>query len=251
MLLLLRPIITARSLQFSWTYYIAMSGSAILLWRYDKWDGTDKRILFFMALGILINYLDLLSYPLATFGIPFTLYLCVREEKSVKSDLWELTKDGIGWCVGYGGMWIGKWVTGSLITGENMFTEAISSALIRSSTTVGNTECSRWTVVAKNFLSFSKTIAMVPTVIFCLTLLASITRHGRWRQARDHMTFLVVACAAPVWYFLLMPNHSSVHHWFTSRALAVTALAGMCFLVNTAAMKPKTRLALEKQSEDV
>ena len=106
-------------LEYTYTF-ICMMVSAIIgfilaLKHKDQWLG-----LFFMITGMVTVYFDFLTTETLTLLIPLLLILRVwsrqgREEKWVYS-----LKFGIAWSAGYLGMWMMKWLTASIVLGENV-----------------------------------------------------------------------------------------------------------------------------------
>lgn len=60
-----------------------------LFWRtqtmavfYRKMAVGNRLLYFFLLGGIVTNYIDFLTYPIATLGIPLTLWLCFKRERT-------------------------------------------------------------------------------------------------------------------------------------------------------------------------
>lgn len=85
-LLMLDPLAIARSLQYSTIYYVSILSSSLMLLRLE-WlkEARDRLPLFFAAVGCAASFFDLLTWPLASFGIPFCLLLCMDNSHFKKS----------------------------------------------------------------------------------------------------------------------------------------------------------------------
>lgn len=81
------PIATAWSMQFSAVFYIFSVGSIILILNYERLSEKSNMYYYFCFLGILTIYFDFLTYPLATFGVPFTFLVCMNKENKIKEDI--------------------------------------------------------------------------------------------------------------------------------------------------------------------
>lgn len=74
----------------------------------------------FLIIGMLTSFFDFLTYPLFTLGMPLILISVLGTFSSVQK-LCDIVKNSIFWGIGYGGMWCGKWMVGSILTGDNLF----------------------------------------------------------------------------------------------------------------------------------
>lgn len=75
-LLLIDPTSIGRSLQFSAVYYVFTLACIVFLAGRRWFLASEQRIvLFFVVLGCVSSYFDLLTYPLVAFGVPAALYL--------------------------------------------------------------------------------------------------------------------------------------------------------------------------------
>ena len=115
----LNPIVLPLSLQFSWVYYIALAGSIVVLWM--KKRNPSRYLFLFLSAGMLTSYLDLLTYPLITLGLPLVLALLLENRMDWVGRL-KLTFGAIiSWGAGYVAMWAGKWICAWLLGGINLF----------------------------------------------------------------------------------------------------------------------------------
>ena len=76
-----------QSLQYSTAFYVAFGAMAVLLVA----DGRLNDSLFFMAVGMLTSFVDFLTYPIATLGLPLVLHTNCAGGVSVKNRLGCLT----------------------------------------------------------------------------------------------------------------------------------------------------------------
>ena len=221
---LMNPLAIALSLQFSTVYYIVLAASICLLFRYQKGKQDEEKInnLFFFT-GIATSYFDFLTYPFVSAGIPLLLYLNLNGEsigkKQVKSCILKLFL----WGAGYGGMWGGKWLVGSLLTGENFFRNAWNQSLLRTSVE----DYTRIGVVLKNIGVFFKwpfVLLFTAVVIFCFLKL----RKGSWAvwyQNRWKILLYGIIALLPLLWICVLANHSWIHYWYTYRELSISSFA--------------------------
>ncbi len=268
--LMLMPVAMAKSMQFSVCFYV-MSLGVILLLATSKMsnDGHDNEesidrfemcaIFVFLNMGICTAYFDLLTYPIATFGVTAVIYLLLTETAGLMHRLANLVRNGVLWCVGYGGMWISKWILGSLITGINLFENAATVFKQRTAaeSADGLEHFGIYYVLRANYGAFLKTPATLIMIIFfiytvCRVLIAIRARRVSFRDVIvQAIPYIILALAPTVWY-VFARNHSAIHYWFTNKACIVTALAGMCGLLYATNENEKTdekhmKAQIEKQ----
>lgn len=83
MLVIWNPATMGVSLQYAACFYVSMIGSIIVLCRETKKDW-----LLFWGLGVATSYLDFLTYPIVTFGIPM-IFMIIKKLRILKNRLRE------------------------------------------------------------------------------------------------------------------------------------------------------------------
>lgn len=243
--LMLMPVAMARSLQFSNCFYIMSFGALALLvlnGRQSKIkhsDNASMAALIFLNIGILTAYFDLLTYPMATFGVPAVMYLFLIEGDGLINKIKKLITKGILWCVGYGGMWVSKWAVGSLLTGTNLFDNATTVFKQRTSSTSsdGLEHFGIYASVRANYVAFLKTpVTLLLILLFIYQVIRVLIAFKRKQVSIKEIfmraiPFVLLAFAPMVWY-VFARNHSAIHYWFTNKACVVTAFAGLSILAN-------------------
>lgn len=230
---LLMPVVLGKSLQYSSCFYVFAMGILLLLLFRERWDNRNVLYLFF-GLGVLTAFLDFLTYPIVTVGIPAAMWLCMKPAKSAAEGVKRLGTILVSWGFGYGGMWAGKWVAASLLTEHSVIKDAIESILIRTShsSASGDKEWSMAEAVLANGKMFLKTPVSLLAVVFAAALVILIALHLR-KGARANVGFvvpLIVLALLPILWYMCTVNHSAVHAFFTNKSLALSAFAGLCLL---------------------
>ena len=230
----LNPIVLPLSLQFSWVYYIALAGSIVVLWM--KKRNPSRYLFLFLSAGMLTSYLDLLTYPLITLGLPLVLALLLENRMDWVGRL-KLTFGAIiSWGAGYAAMWAGKWICAWLLGGINLFPEVWGKILERTSN-VGEEQESlnAFLVLGKNIQVLLKWPYLLLTALFLGTCLFLWLRTDRKKP--DRKEFLkgipyLICMALPLAWIGITTNHAWVHYWYTYRELSVTVLAGAVWLMD-------------------
>ena len=248
--LMLMPVALTRSLQFSNCFYIMSFGVLSLLIlsggnrnketgeSVQNTDETGKVTLFiFLNLGIATAYFDLLTYPMAVFGVPAVIYLLLIEGEDLMKKIKALMIRGILWCLGYGGMWVSKWAIGSLLTGKNLFDNATNVFKQRTAafSSDGLEHFGIYASIRANYVAFLKTPVTIILCIFFIyqvirTIIALKKKNVTFKEILLYaIPFMLLAIAPVVWY-IFARNHSAIHFWFTNKACVVTAFSGLLML---------------------
>lgn len=233
-LLVLNPVSTALSMQFSSIYYLTLLGLLIMLLT-ESWD-RSWGYLVFLFLGIGTAFFDFLTYPACAVGTCLALQALMSWADG-KTRLLKTVGSGAAWAFGYGGMWSGKWLAASLITGNSVMRDAVEQAQYRSGGEVtaaeGGVNATFGAVLGRNLgVLANPAAAVIVLALLGLLVWLLVTKRCRFALERASLLSLAVAFAVPfVWYFLLR-NHSLVHCWMTYRNLSAAVFAlsgGLCF----------------------
>lgn len=231
-LLFITPAITGMSLQFSTalcTFLLAMNA---LLWLPVRCFKGHGQAVFFLLTGMLTSYVDYLTYPLVTFGMPMVLALFLFPEKDALAEWKRFILLGICWGVGYFGMWAGKWVFASILGNEKWFwPNLLASIAERSSDTSADLTLSYGDVLHAVCGVFVKRAYLIAAFVGGLVWLIRTLRHfSQYVSAWGKRSVLLVIALLPFIWFFFTKNHSYNHAFYTSRTLAVTGFAFAAFL---------------------
>lgn len=180
--------------------------------------------LFFMTVGMITSFVDLLTVPLLTLGFPLLVWIQMDirtdAEQPLLNRLWRVFLLSAAWTMGFSLCWAAKWVIGSIALKENVILDAIQSIFFR---TGGGSSEGRLDTVFINFKMFFLSNGLrgawplaLPTAMLFLSALF-FGKQKRFKGA----AFLPVAMYPYLWYVVLN-NHSSVHFWFVYRLQALT-----------------------------
>jgi len=219
------------SMQFSTTFYIAFAAAIILL----LYGRTDLHALYiFTATGCVTSYLDLLSTPLITLGLPLIIYLADRDN-SKAGNCKDVIRYSAAWLAGYSFIWISKWLLAYLITGYDI-TDAVDAAVFRTSTAeFNNVDMSLYGLL----MMLCSRPAALTALLLLLTAFTWLNIHlfrRNCRGFRDNAWLLVIA-SMPIIWCLVLRNHSIVHCWFVWRIFIVSFMAYLLFFLRTRAAK--------------
>lgn len=228
-MLLIDPFAISMSLFYTSVYSVGMLAAIVFLWKRDWLCARMERLaLLFVLAGCATSYVDLMTYPLFSYGIPITLCL-LNAQGGWKDDLKLIVVTGIAWCVGYGGMWAGKWILGALLSGEDL--GVLETIQLRSSTALTEGMSISYARLVARLLVRLRTPMFALAAVYVVAAGVGFLRRSPGEKLAG-LTWLpyVVVCLLPFAWFLCMQNHSFIHPWFVYRELAICAFAGMCML---------------------
>lgn len=120
-------VIVMLSLDYSVCFYIYMVSSLLLL-RFPKLG--ERCGLFFLGIGMLTSYLDLLTWPLSTLAVP--LMILLQYKSSIVERIKRIVAVSGAWSVGYVMQWAFKWLVATLFLSDNVIADAVESLMFRS-----------------------------------------------------------------------------------------------------------------------
>lgn len=231
-------MVTLASIQYSTVSLLLYTGVIVLLKIYKP----EKKMLpyiFFLVMGSLVNFFDLLTYPLSTLTLPLSL-MCIidiKEGIKTKETIVKCLKSSVAWSVSYAFTWVIKWILGNLITGYDVLKNATEAAKIRSIGHDGQV-IDRIKVITESIkvpLLYEYVLIICPICI----LIALILKKGK--QVIMTLPLIMISLYPYIW-FEVFCEHSTTHAFFTYRAqmgsiFSVTAVAIIVLLGINATQK--------------
>ena len=225
------PYTTSCSLQNSTIYYLYLLSSLLLVACYQKLRDSGALPYVFTLVGIATAFLDFLTYPLVSFGVP-VVFCMIQERGTLRSRLRLLAVLGAAWLIGYGGMWAGKWVAASLLTGQNVIQDALTSAKYRAGSSFRGSKIPLWDTLLCNLMQLEENpVAILLAITAAVIFLAGIvTGRGKKMLTEGDAVLLLVMFLPLAWYAALR-NHSFIHGGlFTWRELLISVFALACWV---------------------
>lgn len=234
-LIFITPSVTGFSLQFSTSLCTLLAAMIALLYLPRKRLQQNGLQRLFLITGMVVCYVDYLTYPIATLGMPLCLCPFLLEQKDGKAQLRCFASCCLCWAAGYFGMWAGKWVIAGLLSDEPWFwANLVAKIRQRSAGESDQTAISYLDVLVSQLRPFAKRAYLLAFAALAAGwLLALWLRRRQPSQPFHKAERLVLALTALLpfaWYFFTQ-NHSFNHAFFTSRALSVSAFAAGCLLM--------------------
>lgn len=211
-------MIVMLSLDYAVCFYIYMSSTLMVL-RFPKWR--ERYGLFFMAVGMVTAYMDLLTWPLVTLMVPLLIFL------QYENDSWDRIKKIVtcsgAWGAGYIVQWASKWLMATLFLEDNVLADAVESFLFRSALE-GEKTLSWGHVVMKNLSVFDKTPCLLIGGVAAILTGVLLYKYRRAMQWGKMLPCLVIG-VSPFFWYLVTRNHAYEHYWMTWRNLSITVFA--------------------------
>lgn len=226
-ILTINPVSTVMCMQYSSIYLITMVAALILI-KMNLYN-SEKYWHLFLWIGISTAFFDFLTYPIVGLGINLIL-LIILGSKDLRRNMLEIVISSFAWGIGYAGMWAGKWIVASILTGENVIGKAIEMVAYRSfgdSTEEAFVDSSSaFNVVLYNLDQALKTPAVWVVAVFLVIILFMIL-FGKMDIKVNKPVIIALAVIAifPIGWYCIIKNHSAIHSWMTYRNLSITVFS--------------------------
>jgi len=221
-ILLMNPLTIPLSFQFSTVSYIMLISILYVIHK-KNWD-LSQMLFFYLIIGIITAYFDFLTFPLV--GLYFPMIFMLLEEKSWKKGTQIVIIGSVMWIVGYAGMWAGKWMIGSLLTGGDFFADAFGRAAEYTNMEYGEGTVNSLQVILKNVGVLIKWPFVLGGFGVILWLMKnSLKKIKKFKPEFGWLLPLGLIIIAPVCWYLAAGTHSYIHYWFTYRELCVSVFA--------------------------
>ena len=240
--MIINPITTVLAFQHTNVYVTMLLTIISILLFNDKLKQGSRYPCFFMLIGIVTAFFDLLTYPLVPLGMGLVIYFAVNKnsfvEHSEKSAIVRLMNNSFSWLFGYAGMWSGKIFATILLTDYDIFHDAINALIMRTSHHNGSIAVGEPITVLQTIIINVRSFCAGPIKIFLLLTFIYICylifKHSK-KFVFNKVTFisLIFIAAMPfVWYAVLC-NHSFAHTHFAYRELTITAFSVLALIIES------------------
>ena len=235
-------VILPFSLQYSSVFLLMFIAMLRLNKIYHGFDWKQMGI-FFLIIGMLTSYLDFLTAPLITLGMPL-VYLILLQQKqygdeSFYRNIYSIGINSFLWGVGYLGNWAAKWGLASIVLGKNVIADGLSQGFNRVGGIVDQTSIPG--AVAYNLFAIIppgiegqdlKWFVVACVVILIILLILFLRFRTSRKTIISQIPLLVMACYPYMWY-IVMSNHSQIHYIFTYRIQIIAIWAGLMMYIQS------------------
>lgn len=206
----------------------------------------EKLYKYFFIVGSLVNFVDFLSIPLISLGLPLLIVLMKYNETQIKNKAMINAKKCVKfvfiataiWLAGYALTWLAKWIIFMIYTNQFELSNAISQIVFRMSHEIKHGD------IGQNVL----VIFLISIVVAAFSFVLAALRYRKikpWRRMiNDTLAIAIVGLYPVIWVAILL-NHSAFHYFFTYRLSMITALASEMIAVYMFEPRKKKRRQLK------
>jgi len=208
------------TMQYVSVFFVTFIATGVLLkWNYF-FAKRNNDVLAFFAIGAVTVFLDFLTVPIVSLGIPLLFWLLVKKGETAKwKDVIVLS---IAWGAGYTLLWMSKWAVCAMTFDPSVLTNAASHA-------------EKWSVNASELGRLGMTIGVLKKyvalvwsmnwgwgLIVAAGMMKLLPKTKNWK--RENSWILLIALMPMVWSLVLV-NHNYAHFGFTWRLISVSLFA--------------------------
>jgi len=239
------------SMQFAHVYLVMFASIIVLLAKNRLFLANHTAFLMaFLTIGAVTNFVDFLTAPLITLGVPLALFYVVairnRQEPHAPVLRYIILPSAV-WGIGYAGTWISKWALSTLILRKNVFANALQQGTLR----VGGSEefpLRRLEMLTTNlYQTWATKPAVLLLAVFTIVLLYFAVKSGCRKSKIVQNLPLVLVAFYPLAWYNVFANHSQIHHWFTFRMMMVAFFPLFLLLSNLIGQKKICKTRSEHQ----
>ena len=225
------------SFQYSSIYVVTLFALIVMLKKNRRLFDDDWYPYFFAAVGILVAFTDLLTYPIVSVGLPLTTWYLLNRRALLEKTSAHVLKSRVGlltaWGVGYFGMWSGKWLVAQILTGRDVLSDALGQVMSYLQISDALTAAG-WQITTADALQ--RIVAVgghgpIRIFLFAAIILLTVSLIRRRREIslspRKILPYLLPAMLPFIWV-ALASGHSHNHAFFVYRGLAVAVFSLTC-----------------------
>ena len=206
-------------LQYAPVSLIALLACSLLLALKPALSRSVGLPVFFVLIGLFVNYFDLLTFPVVSLSFPLILLIALETKTTISFGglMREALLCCIGWALGYACMWMLKWGLNFLVLGQDGIAAVGDQISLRLS--AGGESHSRLDILLRNIRIVTDKTAYRVILLAVLALLLALFIRRRPRRFDGRALLLLLPLLAPVLWTLALSNHASDHTYFTYRNL--------------------------------
>lgn len=234
----MKPVPILVSLAMSVCWYITLTAILIELLLYDRLQQKQWFEAFFLIVGMVTAYMDFLTYPIVTLGLPLCTWLILNltQDSTWKKRFQALFWMAAAWGIGYLGMWGMKWVVADLTLHTGTLKEAAWAIIQRTEPLDGYASAASGVdrTLALNLAQYDSPVYLwVMAMIAAAAIVCTVCAGYRMVKDREqkwlwNLLFFPAIALLPFIWFVGTQNHSAIHCIFTFRILGVTVFSVWC-----------------------
>lgn len=240
-------IIIPMSLQYMPVYIITFISLIVL---FNFYTNTKFNIyIYFFIVGAITAYLDLLTFPLITLGIPLIFYILLENKYNVDNNkiVCKVIKSILLWCISYILTFLSHWIIAFFITDTNAIKVAVGEAMYRIGNKTSDYNYSRFFVIWKNSSIYFNKIIRIMIIFYLLVFLKKFYKNPKITiKLPIFISIIIVSLMPYAWYFIIA-NHSLEHFWMTYRIQMITMMSLLSISIIVTTKSEKEGVANEER----
>lgn len=226
--------------------------------------GDSALTILSVIFGVMTAFFDFLTAETLSILLPLLLVFIIREQENrlgqLRENLFLSVKCGGCWAAAYAGMFLVKWTAATVVTGENKFEAALTSAEKRFVGTADELPFVKQLLFAplanlstmfggeQRVDSGKIIVGLLMTAVVFGGILLIFRRH---KINKPVTVICLILGLIPYLRYMVLNNHSYLHEFFTYRAQAATVLAlcgAVWFNLRFTEIKPKAKTKNKKKA---
>ena len=228
-----------RTLEYTVIFILMFISSIFFIKKYKKMKDIN---IFFFTIGMLTCFLDFLTVPYITLGMPTLLYFLIEQKErniKFKEMIVTILKFSMFWIFGYSLTWISKFIIVDLLYNKNLIHIAFKQVKHR---TLNSTNKFELGIIESIWKNIKNTNAWIFVVFIVLQILGEIyekIKKNNRSQLKENnkilnkiqvLPYIIISLMPLAWYMVLQ-EHSIRHAIFTYRGLMITYI-GLMLAIN-------------------
>lgn len=211
--------------QYLSVFYLTLISSLIIMVSEVQKESFYLKLFFIIA--SLTTFLDLLTVPLITLGIPF-LFILIKNQNDIKKQSFKqiftlLFKLGLCWILGFALTWLMKIIIVS-ITDMSVISESIKQLQYRTNGAGGSFLETRYVAFYRNLKAMFFGIYSLQTLFILIFVIISwLIFRKKEKLSPVFYIYGIITILPYMWYFIAA-EHSIMHNSFTYRLQMMTIL---------------------------
>ena len=219
--LFVAPYMVPFCIQFTTTFFTTLIALIVLFRYYEVLKTRNLLGYYFLIVGMVVCYFDLLTYPLISVGFPVIFLIALDQENEI--GISQVFQFGLNWFCGWAGMWAMKWIICTALTGQNIIMDAYQQAMFRTSKNK-----SFLFIIGEHFYKYCNWVYLLLILIAVVIMIIGIVKNKNKMICIRHLSLYVLIAVLPFLWWFVLRNHSV--HPFTGKIISVTVFAGMTLL---------------------
>jgi hypothetical protein len=203
---------------------VALGGASLALAVSTRGPSVERVWFSAVLAGAAFVYVDLLTIVPGAWLLPAAMtMLAARVAGATAPRLLRLgVVSGVGWFVGYAGMWLGKWVFAAAVLGGRRVRDDVRSTIEERINGESRFSEPRFGAAISDNVDFwlDRPLARLVVLAGVIVIAVAIRRIVRTGGSAGLTPAAIAAGPAlvPIVWFEILSNHSQIHNWFTYRS---------------------------------